>query len=247
MKKPVPDHRPVVLITGGASFLGQAISRHFAQEGFDLALHYQSSRAKTRTLEYELRALGVRTVLLEANLQNDRAAPALIQKTIKVFGRIDVLVNNASLFFPTPLKAGKAEEWKEILAVNLIAPYLLAQASYPWLKKVKGSIVNVTDIYGQTPILRDHGAYQASKAGLINVTRSLAMEMGPEVRVNAVSPGAFLIPKTYGAARKRELIARSFLKRQGRPEELAWAVHFLAVHPFVTGQVLNVDGGRSLS
>lgn len=247
MTKPIPDHRPVVLITGGASFLGQAISRHFAQEGFDLALHYQSSRAKTQALEQELRTLGVRAALLRADLRNDRAVLTLVRGTIKAFGRIDVLVNNASLFLPTPLGARKVGEWKKVLAVNLVAPYLLAQASYPWLKKTKGSIVNVTDIYGQNPILRDHGAYQASKAGLINVTRSLAMEMGPDVRVNAISPGAFFIPKNYGPARKKELIARSFLKRQGRPEELAWAVHFLAVHPFVTGQVLNVDGGRSFS
>jgi pteridine reductase len=235
------------LITGGASFLGQAISRYFAQEGFDLALHYQSSRAKTQTLEQELRTSGVRAVPLRADLRNDQAASTLVRETIKVFGRIDILVNNASLFLPTLLRTGKAGEWKKLLAVNLIAPYLLAQASYPWLRKTKGSIVNVTDIYGQNPILRDHGAYQASKAGLINATKSLAMEMGPDVRVNAVSPGAFFIPKTYGPARKKDLIARSFLKRQGRPEELAWAVHFLAVHPFVTGQVLNVDGGRSFS
>jgi len=236
--------RPVALVTGGASFLGRAISLKLALEGFKVALHYQSSLAKTEKLAEEISASGGRAFTVKADLREPEQAGTLVQKVARKFKRFDLLVNNASLFSPTPIETETPAQWQEILNLNLLSPYFLSRAAAPWLKKSKGAIVNLTDIYGDHPILKDHSAYCASKAGLICVTKVLARELGPDIRVNGVSPGAVFIPKTYSRKQKRDLLERSALKRQGTPEEIAAAVYFLATHKFITGQVLNVDGGR---
>jgi pteridine reductase len=239
-------NRPVALVTGGASFLGQAISRKLAREGFRVVLHYQNSIGKAKELAEELSALQGKTVPLRADLRKTAQAAWLAQRAVSGHGRLDLLVNNASLFCPTPLGRSKPAEWEDILRVNLFSPFALCQGAFAWLRKTKGSIVNLTDIYGEHPLLPDHAIYCASKAGLINLTKTLAREMGPEVRVNGVSPGAIFIPSRYSPAQRKRLIERSALKRQGTPEEVADAVHFMATHRFLTGQVLNVDGGRFL-
>lgn len=236
--------KPVVLITGGASFLGRAVCRKFAQEGFDLVLHYQTSQGKARELARELFSLGAEVWLVKADLRKVKQVSSLITGAEKKFKRLDLLVNNASLFYPTPFTSRQLAPWLDLFNVNLFSPYFLSQAAFPLLKKTSGSIVNITDIYGENPILKDYSAYCVSKSGLITLTRILARELGPKVRVNAVSPGAIFIPKSYSQKQRNELLNRSALKRQGTPEDIAEAVYFLATQSFITGQVLKVDGGR---
>ena len=239
------SQKPVVLVTGSASFLGKAICHKFAKEGFDLGLHYFSSKSKTLKLARELERMGSRVTVFKADLGNEAQTLSLIDQNARLFGRLDVLVNNASLFMPDPPKS-RYRNNNVLFAANVFAPLLLAEQARPYLKKVRGSIVNLTDIYGEDPILKGYKGYCAAKAALINLTRSLAREFGPEVRVNAVSPGAFFIPKSYDRKRIEGLLAKSALKRKGEPHELAEAVYFMASHSFITGQVLKVDGGRFL-
>ncbi|HVZ79624.1 MAG TPA: SDR family oxidoreductase [bacterium] len=233
------------MITGSASFLGAAISRRFAESGYDLGLHYRRSKGKTQKLSVEMEGLGIRTMILAADLEVENDVRTLVPKILKRFGRLDVLVNNASLFLPDP-PLHRYQEKKSLFSTNVFAPFLLVDQAKPHLKKTKGSVVNLTDIYGEKPILKGYETYSATKAALINLTRSLARELGPEIRVNAVSPGAFFIPKTYSKEKTKSLLDKSALKRSGEPRELAEAVYFMASHPFITGQVLNVDGGRFL-
>ena len=239
------NERPVALVTGSASFLGQAICRKLARMGFDLALHYWRSSRKTLLLSRELGSLSSQTLLFQADLRMPSRAMRTIQEVLRKIPRLDLLVNNASLFYPTPLARSRPEQWEELLSINLVSPYFLCRAAFPLLKKTSGAVVNMTDIYGESPRLKDHAAYCISKAGLLSATKILAMELGPFVRVNAVSPGAISIPQYYDSKRRKALIEKSALKRQGRPEDVAEAVHFLATQPFLTGQVLKVDGGRS--
>lgn len=235
----------MVLVTGSASFLGRAICRKFAEEGFDLALHYANSKKPTLELARDLAEMGTCASVLKADLSKEKEAQALIPKVMKVFGRLDVLVNNASLFLADPLRR-RYRDQDNLFSINLFAPCFLIEQAAPHLKKTRGSVVNLTDIYGENPILRGYRTYCATKAALINATRSFAGVLGPEVRVNAVSPGAFFIPKTYDRKKVETLLAKSALKRKGEPSELADAVYFMASHPFITGQVLKVDGGRFL-
>jgi pteridine reductase len=245
MSKPF-SARPVALVTGGASFIGKAISLKLAEEGFDLTLHYQNSGGKAKELAEKTKELGARTLLVQGDLRWAGVSSVLVQRTTKAFKRLDLLVNNASLFYPTPIEKAKPQQWSELFQVNSFAPYFLSRAAAPWLKKVKGSIVNLTDIYGENPILKGYDAYCASKSALITLTKILARELGPVVRVNGVSPGAIFIPKNYSSQQKKALLDRSALKRQGSPDDIAEAVFFLAHQNFITGQVLKVDGGRFL-
>ncbi len=157
---------------------------------------------------------------------------------------MDLLVNNAGLFLPTPLLRPDWNDWTQLWNIHSLSPCALAVAARPWLKKTRGSIVNITDIYGELPILQGHAAYSTSKAALIFLTKFLAVAFAPEIRVNAVSPGAISFPEGYDAPQKKSLIQRTALKRQGTPDEISEAVWFLTSNHFVTGQVLRVDGGR---
>jgi pteridine reductase len=244
MKASKTNSRSVALVTGGASFLGAAISRKLVMEGFRVVLHYQSSKTKSEKLAREINSMGEEAVVLKADLSKVEQAEGLVQSVTRRFKRLDLLVNNASLFDPTPFPLASPAKWQKTFSVNLFSPYFLCQTAAPWLRKSKGSVINLTDIYAEHPLLKGYPAYCASKAGLLCVTKMLARELGPDVRVNAVSPGAIFIPKTYSRKQREDLIRRSALKRQGTPEEIADAVHFLANHKFITGQVLNVDGGR---
>jgi pteridine reductase len=245
----MPNHfmrhpKPVALVTGAASFLGKAICLKLAREGYDLILHYQSSLGKTRKLEKEAKRSGAAVLLVKADLRRVEKVPVFVRTVMKGFKQLDLLVNNASLFFPTPLSKGRVDQWRELFNVNLFSPYFLAKESAPWLRRTQGCVVNLTDIYGENPILKDYAGYSASKAGLLLITKSLASELGPLVRVNGVSPGAISIPSAYTPRQKKALIGRSALKRQGAPEDIAEAVYFLATQRFITGEVLKVDGGR---
>jgi len=240
--------RPVALITGAAKRIGAAIARRLHAAGFDVALHYRGSAADMRALAAELEQDRTNsTLVLQADLAEFDRLPELIARTVGRFGRLDALVNNASAFRPTPLGDATPADWDDLFAANARAPFFLSQAAAPHLKAARGAIVNLADIYAERP-LRDHAIYGMAKAALAMATKSLALELGPEVRVNAVAPGAILWPEA-GAdeARQRALLARTPLARLGTPEEIAEAVRWLLQEArYTTGQILRVDGGRLL-
>ncbi len=236
--------QPVFLVTGGASPIGQAITRQIVREGGAAAIHYQSSKKRAVEFCQSLKEQGSDVFLLQGDLDKPDATRGLIRKVINHWGKLDCVVNNASLFKPTPFRKSSSGDWEKIFRVNTLSPYFLSTAAFPWLQKTEGAVVHITDIYGSHPLLKDFGAYCASKAALVALTHFMAREMGPKVRVNAVSPGAITFPVSYHRNLKNKIIKRSALNRSGRPEDIASAVLFLAKHPFITGQVLDVDGGR---
>jgi pteridine reductase len=210
-----------------------------------LILHYGGALKKTQQLETELKSAGADIVVLQADFRNQIETKRIVKKIIKSFGRLDLIVNNASLFKPTPYSHQFIlKGWTEIFNINLFSPFVLCQEAYPWLRKVGGSVVNIGDIYGEHPLLKNHSAYCLSKGGVITLTKFLAAEWAPEVRVNAVAPGVISFPRKYSFQQREKLLKKSLLKRGGRPEDIANAVLFLAQNNFITGQILNVDGGR---
>ena len=241
--------RPVALVTGAARRVGRVIARTLHGAGYDLALHYRGSRAEAEQLACELEAKRTgSTLILQAELADPAAPDALVRQTVQRFRRLDALVNNASSFFPTPVGETTQAHWDELFAANARAPYFLAQAAAPHLKRVRGAIVNLVDIYATQPLAR-HPVYCMAKAALAMATRALAHELGPEIRVNAVAPGAVLWPEAGKSAEQQQaLIGRSALKRAGTPEDVAVAVLFLLRDAgFTTGEILKVDGGRTLA
>ncbi|MGQ4582883.1 pteridine reductase [Lysobacter sp. F60174L2] len=240
---------PVVLITGSARRIGAVIARTLHAAGYDLALHCRNSRAELDALAAELEAARPgSTLLLQADLAEFDRLPELLAQTVGRFGRLDALVNNASGFEPTPLGSTTPAQWDALFASNARAPFFLVQAAAPHLQASGGSIVNLVDIYAERP-LREHTVYCMAKAALLMMTKSLALELGPEVRVNAVSPGAILWPEDDGNdAAKDAMLARTPLGRTGTPEEVAEAVRWLLQDAtYSTGQVLHLDGGRMLA
>lgn len=250
--------RPVALVTGAARRLGAAIARRLHAEGYDLALHYRSSRADIDALAAGLEARRPgSTLVLQADLAAFDRLPELVAHTMGRFGRLDALVNNASSFHPTPIGQATPAQWDDLFASNARAPFFLSQAAAPHLKASHGSIVNLVDIHGERP-LKDHAVYSMAKAALIMATRALALELAPEVRVNAIAPGAILWPEPASGttaappdaaqlAHQQALIARTPLARTGTPDDIADAVSWLLGSArYSTGQVLRVDGGRLL-
>lgn len=243
------SHRKVALVTGAARRIGAAIARRLHADGFDLALHYRNSGEAMQSLAAELGAERKGSVLtLQAELAEFDRLPEMIAQTIGRFGRLDALVNNASAYYATPLGSATPEQWDELFASNARAPFFLSQAAAPHLKASSGAIVNIADIYAEHP-LRDHGVYCMAKAALVMATKSLALELGPEVRVNAIAPGNILWSDNPVKAETLETVqSRTALGRQGDPDDIAGAVHWLlTAAPYVTGQVIPVDGGRSLN
>jgi pteridine reductase len=241
------SNRRVALITGAASPLGSAISRRLASEGMNLALHYGKSRKRTAELQEELNLRSIETLVLQSDLGKPEQASGVIRKIIKRWGRLDVVVNNASLFEPVDLVPPDWKTWRTTFEINVFSPVGLITAAGPWLERTRGCVVNITDIYGEMPVLKGYPTYCASKASLIFLTKYLAATMGDHIRVNAVSPGVISFPPKYSASQRKRLIEKSALKRQGRPEEIAAAASFLISNQFITGQVLKVDGGRFIS
>ncbi len=238
----------VALITGGAKRLGNAIAHALHGEGAQLVIHYRSSQASAEALVAELNALRAQSALaLGCDLLDTNALAQLIDKTVQRCGRLDILVNNASSFYPTPVGTINEQQWDELVGSNLKAPLFLAQAAAPHLRATQGLILNMVDIHAQRP-LPEHAVYSIAKAGLVTLTKALARELGPEVRVNAIAPGPVLWPEQpISAELQQEIIGKTALKRQGSPLDIARAALFFAKDaPYVTGQVLAIDGGRSI-
>lgn len=240
--------RPIALVTGAARRLGAAIARRLHAAGYDLALHYRHSAADMAALVAQLEAERPGSVLaLQADLAEYDRLPELVAQTLGRYGRLDALVNNASAFSPTPLGTITPADWDAQFLINARAPLILAQAAAPHLKAARGAIVNLVDIYAERP-LRDHVVYCMSKAALVAATRALALELAPEVRVNAIAPGAILWPEEGKAeAAKSALLAHTPLGRTGSEDDIADAVLWLLQGAgYTTGHVLPVEGGRLL-
>jgi pteridine reductase len=242
--------RRVALVTGGARRVGAAICRMLHASGMNLMVHYRSSADEARALQSELNALRPESVtLVQADLLNVAYLPSMVNETVNQFGQLDVLVNNASSFFPTAVGEIDERAWDDLIGTNLRTPLFLSQAAAPHLRRTHGCIVNIVDIHADRP-LRHHVVYSVAKGGLVALTRSLAVELGPEVRVNGISPGAILWPEderwSDELARQR-IVNTTMLKRVGDPEDIARTCRFLVFEaPYVTGQIIAVDGGRSI-
>ncbi|GGA83011.1 pteridine reductase [Arenimonas soli] len=241
--------RPVALITGAAKRVGAVIARRLHAAGFDLALHHRGSADAMATLVAGLEAARAgSTLVLQAELADPAAPAALVQAVQARFGRLDALVNNASSFRPTPVGEATPADWDDLFASNARAPFFLAQAAAPLLRQAGGAIVNLGDIYGERP-LPAHTIYCMAKAALLMMTRSLARELGPEVRVNAVAPGAVMWPEEGKAEHEKQaMLANTALGRAGEPDDVAEAVRWLVQDArYTTGEVIRVDGGRSVN
>ena len=238
----------VALVTGGARRIGAAIADCLHREGFDVVVHFRRSEAEALALRARLEARRPDSVrLIHTDLTSANAADALMAETLGFRDRLDVLVNNASAFYPTPLGSATEAQWEELTASNLKAPFFLAQAAAAELRRRRGCIVNLVDVYGLRP-RKGYPIYSVAKAGLVALTRSLALELAPQVRVNAVAPGAILWPEgEIDAAEKQAVLEAIPLARMGGLKDIAKAVRYLVCEAdYVTGQVLAVDGGRSL-
>jgi pteridine reductase len=238
----------VALVTGAAKRLGAAIARGLHAEGASVVIHFHRSASAATRICAELNSLRSDSCsTVQAELLQAAGATAVVASAVERFGRLDILVNNASSFYPTPLGTVTEAQWDDLIGTNLKAPLFLAQAAAPYLQVHGGLIINMIDIHAQRP-LPQHPVYCVAKAGLAMLTRSLARELGPHIRVNGIAPGPVLWPEAgLAAALKDEIVAKTLLKRTGSPEDIVRAVLFFAKDaPYVTGQILAVDGGRSV-
>ena len=245
----LPLEGQVALVTGSARRLGAAIVRRFHAAGANVVVHYRASSAEAEALLAGLNAARPGSATGHAaDLLDVAALPGIVEAAVSAFGRLDILVNSASTFYATPIGEVTPEAWDDLMGTNLKAPLFLSQAAAPELRRSRGLIINMVDIHGQRP-LRRFPLYCAAKAGLIMLTRSLARELGPEVRVNGIAPGPVLWPETgYDAGLKADIVGRTALKREGSADDIVRAAFFFATEaPYVTGQILAVDGGRSLA
>ena len=237
------------LVTGAAKRIGAVIARTLHAAGANVAIHYNRSAADADQLAAELnRSRAGSAFTIAADMRDISAVERMAAKVLERSGnKLDVLVNNASNFYPTPIGTITLEQWDDLFGSNLKAPLFLSQALVPALRAARGVIVNIVDVHAQRP-LRDHPVYGPAKAGLAMLTRSLAKDLGPDVRVNGVSPGAILWPdEGMSDGLRAAIIKQTALKRAGTPEDIAAAVLFLVRDaPYITGQIIAVDGGRSL-
>ncbi len=240
----------VVLITGGARRVGAVIARHLHAHNMRIIIHYRSSAKEAQALCDELNKIRADSAaILSADLNNTQTLSPLIQAAQQIWGTLDVLINNASNFYPTPLGTVTEQQWDDLSASNLKGPFFLAQAAAPLLTQQQGCIINLVDIRARQP-LKDFSAYCIAKAGLLMLTKVLAKELAPQVRVNAIAPGVVLWPddeNEYDESTRTRILARTPLKRAGTPEDIAKTALFLINQAdYITGQVIAVDGGRTL-
>jgi len=243
-----PEELKVALITGAAHRIGATTAKLLHHNGMNIVLHYRGSREKAQAIQKELNDIRENSVILiQADLHLTNGLPALIEASVKAWGQLDVLINNASTFYPTAIGKATEEHWDDLIGSNLKAPFFLSQAAAPHLKKTNGCIVNIVDIHAERP-LKKFPIYSMAKAGLVMMTKSLAGELGPDIRVNAVAPGAILWPENLDEVAKQRIVSRTFLKRQGNPDDISKTILFLIKNAdYVTGQIIAVDGGRSLN
>lgn len=239
----------VILITGAAHRIGATTAKTLHAVGYNIVLHYRSSSSGAEALAAELNGLRENSVaLVQGDLHQTALLPQIITQAHAIWGRLDGLINNASTFYPTPLGEITEQSWDDLIGTNLKAPLFLTTAAAPYLKAARGAVVSIVDIHAERP-LREHPIYSIAKAGLVMMTKAMAAELGPEVRVNGVAPGAILWPENeMDSATKGRILDRTFLKRQGEAQNIADAVLFLLrdAH-YTTGHILTVDGGRSLN
>jgi len=245
------SNRKIALVTGGAKRIGQAICRLLHESGIDLMIHYRHSADEAKKLQKDLNKIRNDSAnIIQADLGDTNILPNLIEKTIKTFGRLDILINNASSYYPTEIGKMNEENWNDLIGSNLKAPLFLSQLAADELIKTKGCIINITDTHIDKP-KKNYIIYSIAKSGLATLTKSLARELSPEVRVNAVAPGPVLWPENneeFNDIYKQRVISQTLLRKIGTPEDIAIAVKFLVLDaPFITGHILAVDGGRSLS
>lgn len=241
----------VILITGGAKRVGAAMCRALHRQGARLMIHYNTSLHEARILQAELNLMRKNSVaIIQGDLLNIHVLPTLVSETVHQFGKLDVLINNASSYYPTDIGQINEENWQDLIGSNLKAPVFLAQAAATELRKNFGCIINITDMHIERP-KKGYIIYSVAKAGLVTLTKSLAHELSPEVRVNAVAPGPVQWPENnpqFDEVYRQRVINQTLLKRVGEAEDVAKAVKFLIYDaPFITGHVLAVDGGRSLN
>lgn len=246
---------PAILVTGSARRVGATIARTLHAAGANVIIHFNRSRDDADTLLAELNAIRKDSAAsVQGDLLDIKVLAGLVDEAQAHFGRLDGLVNNASSFYATPLGKISEDHWLDLIGSNLKAPLFLSQAAAPYLRASKGSIVNIVDIHSDRP-LKDFVVYTAAKAGLAGLTRALALDLGPDVRVNGVSPGAIMWPEVghgnpddYPEVERRRIVEQTPLKRVGSAEDIAGAVKYLMLDaPYVTGQILAVDGGREIA
>ena len=237
------------LVTGGSKRIGAATVRLLHQAGYKVIIHCRLSMQTANELAEELNNIRADSAkVIQADLNNETIYNKLIEQAFQCWGRLDVLVNNASSFYATPVGSITLDDWDNLINSNMKAPLFLAQAAAPYLKQTQGNIINMLDIHGQRP-MKDHPVYCAAKAGLAMLTMSLAKELGPDIRVNGVSPGAILWPENdISEHTKNLIIERTTLKRAGEPIDIAKTILFLVKDAdYITGQIIAVDGGRTLN
>jgi pteridine reductase len=237
-----------VLITGAAKRIGAACARLLHSEGYNVFLHYKSSKEAAFLLCQELNSIRINSArMMQADLLDSSQLEALANEACLAWGGIDVLVNNASSFYPTAMSEVNDQQWDDLIGSNLKAPFFLAKLLVDTLVKNQGCIVNLVDIHAERG-LKGYPVYSIAKAGLVAMTKVLAKELGPDIRVNAIAPGAIIWPETLESEQQQqEILQRVVLKRQGQPEDIAKAVRFLIQDAdYITGQILTVDGGRTL-
>jgi pteridine reductase len=245
-----PDTQPLaghtVLITGGARRLGAAMAQALHAVGANMVIHHRTSAAEVEALLQTLNARRAHSATaVQADLLDLAQLPGLVAAAVRDFGRLDILVNNASTFYATPVGEITAEKFDDLIGTNFRAPLFLSQAAAPELRRRHGLILNMVDVHGMRP-LKQYPTYSAAKAALAMLTKSLARELAPEVRVNGIAPGPVMFPADLDVALQAEIIEKTLLKRSGNPQDIAKAaVYFATLAPFVTGQILAVDGGRS--
>ena len=236
------------LVTGAAKRIGAVISTALHEAGANVAIHYLNSDEDAEQLANQLNQIRSDSALtVQGDLKNTADLEQMIDQLTKRTGGLDILINNASSFYPTPLGSITEEHWDDLFGTNLKAPLFLSKISLPYLKKNNGVIINIVDVHAQRP-LKNHSVYGSAKAGLAMLTRSLAKDLGPDVRVNGVSPGAILWPESGISERVKEnILGQVPLGRPGTPDDIAAAVVFLVRDaPYVTGEIIAVDGGRSV-